>query len=125
MDDVEAGRLRLALSLMSGRILPAMLDREQLELLGYELNRFGQFGTPSVPDLLERAEEIVYGVLTEGESPGSGWIIHFVSKTEVPIEMEQRTYGAKAEQEARDFAAFLERDGSYTVHSVGPFTPQS
>lgn len=60
------GRLRLAIAIVSGR--KTSFDSEDYLDLGYDPYRFGYYGTPSLDDVKEKAESILYNAIMERSS---------------------------------------------------------
>lgn len=60
-------RIRLALSILSGRVTE--LDYSQYDLLGYDSYKFGYYGKPSLDELKGKAEEIIlYALIEKGKT---------------------------------------------------------
>ena len=60
-------KIRLALSIISGRNDTNNLDSEEYEILGYDTHKFAYYGTPTRDDILEQAENIIYETLKPNE----------------------------------------------------------
>jgi len=62
---MEEKRLRLALSIFSGRLQVEQMVTEDFELLGYNSYVFGYFGTPSNDAMKQHCEEIIFSAITK------------------------------------------------------------
>jgi hypothetical protein len=61
MDEHEQRRLRMALGILSGRVLSP--NDDTLEKLGYDPYKFSGYGRPSVDEIRRKAEEIVFAAI--------------------------------------------------------------
>lgn len=57
----DEGRLRLALSILSGRKIE--LSSDDYTDLGYDVYKFGYYGTPTLAEVKEKAEDIVFDAI--------------------------------------------------------------
>lgn len=55
------GRLRLALAIISGR--KTELSSDDYSDLGYDVYKFGYYGTPTLAEVKEKAEDIVFDAI--------------------------------------------------------------
>lgn len=63
MTSVEQVKLRLALSILSGRVRHDKLTDGQYDHLGYDPYRFRNYGVPDELSIKESAEEILFAIL--------------------------------------------------------------
>lgn len=61
---MNEAQLRLALSIISGRKQRTGMDDSDWNLLGYDVYKFGYYGTPNNDDIKERAEDIIFDALS-------------------------------------------------------------
>lgn len=59
----EKALLRLALSVMSGRVTVEDISSDQFSLLGYDVYKFRYYGSPSMQEIQTMCEDIVFNTL--------------------------------------------------------------
>lgn len=63
MDEQTKALLKLALGVISHRLLVSSLSNEDFELLGYDTYKFAYYGTPKADEVRGMCEDIVFNLI--------------------------------------------------------------
>lgn len=67
MDDINKEKIRLALAILSGRVMAINISNKELGTLGYDHHRFSYYGSPTDLEIKQEAENIIFNALMKKE----------------------------------------------------------